>query len=519
MAEQTLVKAIERDNRDEIQFPGKGVLVIYTGGTIGSAPKDRADPESPEIVYPWKEVKKSVLGLQNIGFRVDVVSFKDPLDSSNVGPRHWKAMAKTIEKYYGDYNGFVIAHGTDTMIYTASALSFMLVDLSKPVIITGSQIPALDKVRNDAEQNLITSLLIANPDYSRIPLVPEVCIFFRDKLIRGNRSKKLDASGYGAFDSPNYPVLGTAGDHIDIREFFVRKPAPVHEANKRPLRVYSALSTNVITIDVFPGMLENSEMFKKLFETPGLEGVVLRTYGAGNVPTEPKELLRIVEKAVQKDGIIVVNVTQCSSGDVQQGLYDTSAVLQDMGVISGQDITAEAALCKLMNIIGNIRDYPELAEKKRAICKNQAGEQACTIATTVIDNKPAQVSSKEGVSGCYRSKAVHIDEFTSDSQAYERVLIRFVGAEVRDAGKLLVKLFVNLPGEANPEQMVPLLAGPYLKSRDRKGKKQTFTFDIVRTWKTALDDPSTFTVYVERNGNRHGTLAWDRIELTLFTRE
>ena len=508
-----MLNAIEMDERDKITFSGKGVLVIYTGGTIGSAPKDRGDPESPEIVYPWKELKKSVLGLQNIAFKVDVVSFTDPLDSANVGPRHWRSMAKTIEKYYDEYNGFVIAHGTDTMIYTASALSFMLVELSKPVIITGSQIPALDKARNDAEQNLITALLIANPEFSQILSVPEVCIFFRDKLIRGNRSKKLDASGYSAFDSLNYPALGTAGDHIDINDVFVRKFPEV----PRPLRVYSTLSTNVLTIDVYPGMLENLDMFKTLFETPNLQGVVLRTYGAGNVPTEAK-FLKIIENAVNRDGIIVVNVTQCVRGDVQQGLYDTSAVLQDMGVISGQDITSEAALCKLMNVIGN-SDIRDLADKKREICKNQAGEQACTITTTIIDDKPAQVESKNGVSGRYRSASVQVAGFTPNVDAYERVLIRFIGAEVRDAKKLLVKVFVNLPGETDPEHSVSLLAGPYQKSEDPDGKKQTFTFDIAQTWRTAQDDRSTFTVYAEPIGKGNGILSWDRIELTLFTKD
>jgi L-asparaginase len=193
----------------------KGVMIIYTGGTIGCIPSDPNDPESPLVVAPWDEFSVQVPALQQLGkhFPIDAHSFKDPIDSTNMKPEYWQDMVEVIDKNYDKYNGFVILHGTDTMVYTASALSFMLENLEKPVIITGSQLPIVDRPRNDGEQNLMTSIMIANAPYYGLPVVPEVCIFFRDKLIRGNRSKKRSASGYAAFESPNYPVLGKAGEH------------------------------------------------------------------------------------------------------------------------------------------------------------------------------------------------------------------------------------------------------------------------------------------------------------------
>ena len=518
MSDQIIDPVLALDKRHAVKakFASNGaVLVIYSGGTIGSAPRDRNDPESPEIVYPWSDLQEAVSGLQRISFRVDAISFVEPLDSANVGPKHWQAMAETIEKYYDQYTGFVVAHGTDTMVYTASALSFILQNLGKPVIITGSQIPALDKVRNDAEQNLITSLLIANHLYSKIPCVPEVCIFFRDKLVRGCRSKKLNASGYGAFDSPNYELLGTVGDQIDINEKFI-KSMPTSTFQIQP-----DLNTNVVTLDIFPGMQENKSLYSAILDPEKFKGIVLKTYGAGNIPTDPSSFGAAIKKAVD-DGAIVMNVTQCVEGDVQQGLYDTSAVLQDMGVISGQDITTEAALCKMMNVLGD-EDMRSLTERKKLISRNLAGEQSCSMSTTSIDLDSHNLGTKNGNKKRYRSPKVAIQGFHGDGGLVDRCLIRFVGAkvEVPDAKevfdrKLYIQIYLNLAARTEPEKSLANFAGAYLKSVDND--KQTFTFDIAQTARKELRTESIISVNVVADGH-DGTFSWDRLEMTLFTRD
>lgn len=500
---QSLIK----DPRRDVNANEDRVLVVYSGGTIGSAPRDLLDPESPEVVFPWEDLQESVSGLRSMPFPVDAVSFREPLDSANVGPRHWKAIAEVIHEFHDRYVGFVIAHGTDTMVYTASALSFILQDLDKPVVITGSQIPALNKVRNDAEQNLITALLIAQHKYSRLQCVPEVSIFFRDRLIRGNRSKKLNASGYDAFDSLNYPPLGTAGDVIAIDRSAVR------ESSKAGFKIQPELNTNVVMFDVFPGLQDNSELYTALLGSDHVEGVVLKTYGAGNVPTKPVEFLEAIQDAVNA-GKIVINVTQCVEGDVKQGLYDTSAVLQDMGVISGQDITPEAALCKMMNVLGD-GDLSPTARKAR-MSRSLAGEQNYSMYTTVLDSESQSIDTRKGEGGRYRSAAVSINGF-SDSGRIEKCLIRFVGASVSGAGKTGIKIFLNLAAKAQPSENLSAFAGQYVKSHEEF--EQTFTFDIAQTARLEMKAESTLTVYVEPSLEGQAILSWRRLELTLFLAE
>jgi L-asparaginase len=489
----------------------KGVLVIYTGGTIGSAPRDRSDPDSPQIVVGWEEVKRSIQGLRDIPFRLNAISFKTALDSSNVGPKHWKTLAKIIERYHDDYEGFVIAHGTDTMVYTASALSFILKNLDRPVVITGSQISGIDKIRNDAQQNLITAIMIANHTYSRILLVPEVCIFFRDKLVRGNRSRKIDASGFTAFDSPNCLPLAMVGDKIEANEDVVRKVTGRH------FRIQPMLDTNVIAFDIFPGLQDNMELFRGILETKNLRGVILKTYGAGNIPTEPQDLLNEIKKAVDK-GIIIVNVTQCIKGDVEQGLYDTSAVLQDIGVISGQEITPEAALCKLMELIGDpdsneITDE-NLAKIKRRMTQNMAGELNYSIFYTTIDDHGGTIDPSKG-DRRHRFPGTRVEGFSGE-KGIHKVLIRFIGAEVLGAEKVRIKIYVNLGIRERLEDSAKRCAGVFTKQKE--ASKQTFTFDITPA-KAELggEEGASFTTILD--GESEGGLRWEKVELALFTKE
>jgi hypothetical protein len=266
--------------------------------------------------------------------------------------------------------------------------------------------------------------------------------------------------------------------------------------------------------DVFPGLQENSELYTALLGSNHIKGVVLKTYGAGNVPTKPVEFLEAIGDAV-KAGKIVINVTQCVEGDVKQGLYDTSAVLQDMGVISGQDITPEAALCKLMNVLGD-EDLSASARKSR-MARSLAGEQNYSMYTTVIDSESHQLDTRRGEDGRYRSTAVVINGFSDGSKTIEKCLIRFLGASVSGAGKALIKIFLNLGAKAQPSESLSVFAGQYVKSAEEY--EQTFTFDIAQTARRELKPESTLTVYVEPIFGEQAVLSWRSLELTLFLSE
>lgn len=488
------------------------VLVIYTGGTIGSAPMDREDPESPQIVVSWNELRKDIPELDKFGFPIDAISFEEPLDSANVGPTHWAKISRIIKELYDDYVGFVVAHGTDTMVYTASALSFMLKSLSKPVIITGSQISGIDKMRNDARQNLITALLYANPEYSKITPVREVCIFFRDSLLRGNRAKKIDASGYSAFDTPNFPHLGKAGDNLGMNTNIISQKEKPHES----FRVQPVLGNEVIVLDVFPGMQDNSKMFRNVLSTPQLRGVILKTYGAGNVPTEPKAFVEEIKKANDEKNIIFVNVTQCLRGDVEQGLYDTSAVLEDVGVINGQEMTAEAALCKLMELLkdpANLDDEgePNNNKIKSLMTRNIAGEINNSIYYTTLIKKSQQLSFENNESVSLPARDI---KGRSREGEIEKVLISFKNAKILNTQKLKIKIY--LYGELVEKWLV----GEFTKQKTKTAK--SFVFNITTRTKIELAGHSDvfFTIKIEDiEGDKLGSFEWDVVTLSLFVKE
>jgi len=353
---------------------GHGVLVIYTGGTIGSMPRDPLDPHSPLVVVDWTEFRRRTSSLSErledgrrnqryIGFNVDGCSLT-PVDSCDIGPRYWVEIARVIADSYDHYEGFVVLHGTDTMVYTASALSFMLANLGKPLILTGAQIPHLGSVRNDALQNLLTALFMANPRFSDLPVVPEVGIFFHDALLRGNRTRKVNASGFRAFSSPNHPPLATAGESIDVNERVLRRHDPA-----LPLRTRLQVEPNVVAIHFFPGM-EQGFLLPHILADESLRGVVLMAYGAGTVPGDER-VLRAIEDAVGR-GVVAVAVTQCGGGRVHLRRYQASARLLQAGVVSGIDITPEAALVKLMVLLGDPGLRPE--EAANLMQQDMAGE-------------------------------------------------------------------------------------------------------------------------------------------------
>lgn len=352
---------------------GSGVLVVYTGGTIGTMPSRPRDPASPLTVVSWEEFRRRTSSLSErladgslnpryIGFNVDGCTLT-PVDSCNIGPEYWVEIAQVIYESYDRYDGFVVLHGTDTMVYTASALSFMLEGLGKPVVLTGAQLSHLANVRNDALQNLLTALFIASPASAGLPCVPEVSIYFHEVLLRGNRSRKVTSSGLAAFASPDYPPLARAGESIVVDRRAVRTPGTAG------LRLRSRLDPNVISVIFFPGIQESS-ILETLLQVPRLRGVVLMAYGTGTVPDDERVLGPIA--AAVKRGVVAVAVTQCTGGRVELGRYEASARLLEAGVLSGHDMTPEAALVKLMVLLGDESLSP--ADVRRLVGEDMAGE-------------------------------------------------------------------------------------------------------------------------------------------------
>lgn len=320
-------------------FPS--VLIIYTGGTIGMI----ENPETGALEnFNFDHLLKHVPELKRFNYHISTHQFNPPIDSSDMEPLYWSKLVKIISENYEKYDGFVILHGTDTMAYTASALSFMLENLSKPVILTGSQLP-IGMLRTDGKENLITSIEIAaakNPDGSA--MVPEVCIFFENHLMRGNRTTKINSENFNAFRSYNYSPLATAGIHIKYEPALIHKPEP-----GKTLIPHYPIDTNVVMLTLFPGIQEN--IISSIINAPGLKAVVLKTFGSGNAPQKPW-FIRLLKEANEK-GIIILNITQCSSGAVEMGRYETGLHLLESGVISGFDSTPESAVTKLMFLLGH----------------------------------------------------------------------------------------------------------------------------------------------------------------------
>ncbi|MBO7294852.1 MAG: type I asparaginase [Bacteroidaceae bacterium] len=317
------------------------ILIIYTGGTIGMI----ENPETGALEnFDMDQFRHHVPELKRFNFNIDAITFESPIDSSDMEPHYWVKIAKMIEENYDNYNGFVVLHGTDTMSYTASALSFMLENLGKPVIVTGSQLP-IGKLRTDGKENLLTSIEIAAARNAQgEPMVPEVCIFFQSALMRGNRTTKINAEGFNAFRSYNFPPLAKAGIHIKYEAHLIRRPDP-----SKPFKVHYLLDNHVVFLTLFPGIRE--EVVDLIPQVKGLKAVILKTYGAGNAPQRPWLVTRL--KKMTEKGIIVVNITQCSKGRVEMGLYETSLQLIESGVLNGYDSTPESMIAKLMFLLGN----------------------------------------------------------------------------------------------------------------------------------------------------------------------
>jgi len=336
------------------------VLLLFTGGTISMS----EDPATGALrPIDFNRLKDAMPELKQTGINIKSIPFLPLIDSSDIQPDTWEKIALTIEKNYDEFDGFVVLHGTDTMAHTASALSFMLENLSKPVILTGAQLP-IGMMRSDAKENLITAIEIAAAKENGRAIVPEVCIFFEDTLFRGNRTTKKNAEHFNAFNSYNYPPLAKAGVHIKYFRSYIHYP----DIDKK-LKVRTKIDQNVMVLKLFPGITQ--PIVHAILNIPDLKAVVLESFGAGNAPRH-NWFFQELKDAIEKD-IIIINKSQCSTGSVEMGRYETSLNLLNAGLISGYDCTTEAIVAKLMYLLG---EYNSLDEVKHLLSISICGEMS-----------------------------------------------------------------------------------------------------------------------------------------------
>lgn len=316
------------------------ILLIYSGGTIGMV----KDYQTGALrVIDFDKLIKHVPEIDQLNCTIENISFEKPIDSSNMKPKNWVMIAEMIADNYERFDGFVVLHGSDTMSYTASAISFMLENLKKPVVFTGSQLP-VGHLRTDAKENLITSIEIASMQNEGVPVLMEVSLYFEYKLYRANRTTKVNAEHFNAFSSPNFPPLAESGVHLKFNRQLMLSPE-----HGKALSVRKKLERNIVILKIFPGITEQA--IRSILNIEGLKGVLLESFGSGNAPTD-EWFINLLKETIEK-GIPVVNITQCAGGSVIMGQYATSTELEKIGLINGKDLTTESGLTKLMVLLGD----------------------------------------------------------------------------------------------------------------------------------------------------------------------